>query len=284
MVDLGTKDVGKALELGGQMAKFVTDTLFSRPMELAFEKIYFPYLLLSRKRYAGLYHTAVGGHDKLDVKGLELARRDNCPLTRETQERVLSIILEERNPLGALEYAKGVISDLVNNRTDISKLIITKELRREPEMYKTPSPHSALVQRIRERDKTASIVVGMRVPFVFVRRPGQKGSGRACDMAEDPSFAVANKLPIDSTYYIEHQILEPLCRVLGHLVPDVKRVLTTGEHMAPPRQQTLRRCWGAATDNMEGSQSSAASTGRREIAAAGTSRRQTSRGVGAAPE
>lgn len=36
-----------------------------------FVKVYFPYLLISKKRYAGLYFTRPEKHDKMDCKGIE---------------------------------------------------------------------------------------------------------------------------------------------------------------------------------------------------------------------
>lgn len=43
-----------------------------RPIKLEFEKIYFPYLLINKKRYAGLLWTNSDKYDKLDTKGVEV--------------------------------------------------------------------------------------------------------------------------------------------------------------------------------------------------------------------
>jgi DNA polymerase elongation subunit (family B) len=50
----------------------VTETEFVRPINLEFEKVYFPYLLISKKRYAGLYWTKPEKYDKMDAKGIEV--------------------------------------------------------------------------------------------------------------------------------------------------------------------------------------------------------------------
>ena len=41
---------------------------------LEFEKVYRPYLLINKKRYAGLYFTRPEVHDKMDCKGIERNR------------------------------------------------------------------------------------------------------------------------------------------------------------------------------------------------------------------
>ena len=56
---------------GSEAADFVT-AKFIKPIKLEFEKVYFPYLLISKKRYAGLYWTKPEKYDKMDAKGIEV--------------------------------------------------------------------------------------------------------------------------------------------------------------------------------------------------------------------
>jgi DNA polymerase elongation subunit (family B) len=56
---------------GGEAAELVT-AKFVKPIKLEFEKVYFPYLLISKKRYAGLYWTRPEKYDKMDTKGIEV--------------------------------------------------------------------------------------------------------------------------------------------------------------------------------------------------------------------
>jgi DNA polymerase delta subunit 1 len=62
------------MRLGKEAAKHVTQH-FVRPINLDFEKVYHPYLLISKKRYAGLLYTRPEKFDKLDTKGIESVRR-----------------------------------------------------------------------------------------------------------------------------------------------------------------------------------------------------------------
>jgi len=73
MVKFGVATVAEAMELGKEAASFVTEK-FVKPIKLEFEKVYFPYLLINKKRYAGLYFTKPDKHDKMDCKGIETVR------------------------------------------------------------------------------------------------------------------------------------------------------------------------------------------------------------------
>merc|ERR1719361_1971284 len=75
MVKFGVDTVAEAMELGQEAAGKVTEK-FVKPIKLEFEKVYFPYLLINKKRYAGLYFTSAEKHDKMDCKGIETVRRD----------------------------------------------------------------------------------------------------------------------------------------------------------------------------------------------------------------
>jgi len=102
MVKFGTTDLREAMKLGEEAAAFVSSK-FVKPIKLEFEKVYFPYLLINKKRYAGLYYTNPDKYDKMDTKGIETVRRDNCRLVQNVIETVLRMILIDRDVQGAQE-------------------------------------------------------------------------------------------------------------------------------------------------------------------------------------
>ena len=78
MVKFGETDMQKVMDMGllflikgREAAEYVTKH-FINPINLEFEKVYYPYLLINKKRYAGLYWTKPDIHDKLDAKGIEV--------------------------------------------------------------------------------------------------------------------------------------------------------------------------------------------------------------------
>lgn len=71
MIKFGIKEVAETMELAKKAADVVSAT-FQKPIRLEFEKVYFPYLLMNKKRYAGLYWTNPNSWDKMDCKGIEV--------------------------------------------------------------------------------------------------------------------------------------------------------------------------------------------------------------------
>ncbi|XP_028229635.1 DNA polymerase delta catalytic subunit isoform X3 [Glycine soja] len=125
MVQFGVSAVEEAMNLGREAAEYISGT-FTKPIKLEFEKVYYPYLLISKKRYAGLFWTKPDNFDKMDTKGIETVRRDNCLLVKNLVNDCLHKILIDRDIPGAVQYVKNAISDLLMNRMDLSLLVITK--------------------------------------------------------------------------------------------------------------------------------------------------------------
>ena len=96
MIKFGVKTIDDAMLFGREASEYVT-SFFEDPIKLEFEKVYCPYLLMNKKRYAGLLWTNPETYDKIDAKGIETVRRDNCPIVKEVVNTVLKKILVERS-------------------------------------------------------------------------------------------------------------------------------------------------------------------------------------------
>ena len=228
MVKFGVATVAEAMKLGQEAAEFVSEK-FTKPIKLEFEKVYHPYLLINKKRYAGLYFTKPEKHDKMDCKGIETVRRDNCPLVARLMNECLQKILIDRNPNGAMEYAKQVISDLLCNRVDISQLVITKELTKTDKDYTAKQAHVELAHKMRKRDAGSAPKLGDRVPYVIIA--AAKGTP-AYAKAEDPIYVLENNVPIDAQYYLTNMLSKPLLRIFEPILGETKAesTLLRGEH------------------------------------------------------
>ncbi|XP_054160471.1 DNA polymerase delta catalytic subunit-like [Oppia nitens] len=227
MVNFGVKTVSEAMKFGQQAAIEITKKFIS-PIKLEFEKVYFPYLLINKKRYAGLYWTKPEKYDKMDCKGIETVRRDNCPLVANMISTCLQKLLIDRDQEGAVDYAKQTISDLLCNRVDISNLIITKELTKNDSEYAAKQAHVELAHRMAKRDAGSAPKLGDRVPFVIIA--AAKGTP-AYQKSEDPLYVLDNNIPIDTQYYLENQLSKPLIRIFEPMFKErTESVILRGDH------------------------------------------------------
>ncbi|GFR97478.1 DNA polymerase [Elysia marginata] len=222
MCKFGVKTVEEAMKLGQHAAEYIS-TKFVSPIKLEFEKVYFPYLLINKKRYAGLYWTNPKGHDKMDCKGIETVRRDNSPLVAHLINTCLQLLLVDRNPQGAVEHAQQTISDLLCNRIDISQLVITKELTKTDDEYAGKQAHVELANRMQKRDPGSAPKLGDRVPYVIIA--AAKGTA-AYLKSEDPIYVLENNIPIDTQYYLENQLSKPLLRIFEPILGEKKAEAT----------------------------------------------------------
>ncbi|GAQ79793.1 DNA polymerase delta catalytic subunit [Klebsormidium nitens] len=226
MIRFGPDDVSMAMELGREAAGYVSAT-FIKPIKLEFEKVYCPYLLISKKRYAGLLWTTPDKYDKMDTKGIETVRRDNCLLVKNLVTESLHKILIDRDVPGAVQYVKNQISNLLTNKVDLSLLVITKGLTKTAEKYENKSAHSELAERMRKRDPATAPNVGDRVPYVIIK--GAKGA-RGFEKSEDPIYVLENNIPIDAQHYLENQLSKPLLRIFEPIMKNAARELLHGDH------------------------------------------------------
>lgn len=208
MVNVKTKDLETAYKTGETLESLI-NTELEGIVQMKIEKVFKSLLILSKKRYAGLSYEKSDGEwkEEMVMKGIETVRRDWCDATTKTLFEVLNILLKEQNPKKAFSYVKEFLMNLERNEIPVEDLIITKSISKSIGSYKGIQPHVELVKKLKKRNGS-SPGVGDRVSFVIV-----KGMQLLSERAEDPEYVKNKKIPIDSKYYVENQILPPLERV-----------------------------------------------------------------------
>ena len=198
----------------GEMAAEQCTKLFKAPNDLELEKVYCPYFLYSKKRYAAkMYEKGRDGtvaFKKIDVKGLQVVRRDSCPFVRETLKKLLEMVLESSDPNPVITAAREAAKTLIQGKVPIEKLLMSKQLASE---YKVPMPHVTVRDKIRSRAPGSEPQQGDRVAFVIV-----KGDGKMYEKAEDPAWVIEKNVPLDFQYYFTNQFKKPVQDLLEPLV------------------------------------------------------------------
>ena len=225
MINFGVNNIKDALILGKESSDFITNQ-FKKPIQIEFEKVFFPYLLLKKKRYIGVIWTKENNYDKIDTKGIETVRRNNCKLIKIMIENVIQKIFIEKNINDAILYCKDIINNLLQNKIDISLLIITKSFNFSE--YQNRQAHIELVEKMKKRNEKNFPVPGERIPYLIIK--GEKNS-KNYENSENPLFALENDIEIDVDYYLEKQIKKPILRIFNPIIKNAEQILFEGEHM-----------------------------------------------------
>ena len=103
-------------------------------------------------------------------------------------------------------------------------MVISKELSKTREEYKSKQAHAELAARMAARDPGSAPKLGDRVPYVVISKGGGKTKAPLYDCAENPIYAIQHGLQLDTGYYIDNQVLEPLIRLFEPIFKSEKEV------------------------------------------------------------
>lgn len=246
-----TERLKKVFEVSETCAKRITDT-FTPPIELEMEKVMYPCILFSKKRYVNLYWECPEKPKGIDAKGIQLVRRDNCPLVKKMSQPILEKIMYDQDIEGAERIARKEIQRLLQGKVDIADLVISKSLRSHyNDVNKNGDPiskpaHWHLAEKMRKRDPMTAPKAGDRVPYVFIENTDKHAL--QADRIEDPAFARANNIKPDVMYYLERQIQSPMETLFQLLVKDPKGNYFphTKEGQKAAKREIARRLWANA--------------------------------------
>ena len=137
---------------------------------LAYEKVLFPFILISKKRYFALKYEEDPTKCKQLSMGLVLKRRDNAPIVKLLYGGVIDILLNNNDLEGSINFLKAELQKMVDGNVDLNNLIISKTLKAN---YKDPTKiaHRVLASRMGERDEGNRPMVNDRVPYVYIKLP-----------------------------------------------------------------------------------------------------------------
>jgi DNA polymerase delta subunit 1 len=238
--DVGDRKGKEAIEYSWELGERAADecsALFKKPNNLELEKVYWPYFLYSKKRYAAKLWTK-GKDDQMhmdyiDVKGLQLVRRDNTPHVREVCKELLDVVLDAPDTGPPKELARERASQLLAGEVPNEKLVLSQSLAdtykvsgksvsiMSPESMHINQAHVQVVNKMRQRKPGSEPQSGDRVPYLLTKTDNPKA--KAFEKSEDPKYVEENNVPIDYHYYFENKFLNPVCDLLDPLYENTKQ-------------------------------------------------------------
>ncbi|MCJ1393879.1 DNA polymerase zeta [Xylographa bjoerkii] len=231
-----TKD--EAFDIGNEIAKTITD-MNPRPVKLKFEKVYFPCVLLAKKRYVGFkYESKMQQEPEFDAKGIETVRRDGTPAEQKIEEKALKILFRTADLSQVKEYFQAQCAKILKGKVSIQDFCFAKEVKLGTYSDKGPPPPGALISTRRMiEDPRAEPQYGERVPYVVIT--GAPGA-RLIERIVAPEVLLHNDHDeLDAEYYISKNIIPPLERIFNLVGANVRQW-----YDEMPKYQRIRRIEG----------------------------------------
>lgn len=171
-------------------------------MELEYEGFYKRGFFVTKKRYALIED------DTIIVKGLELVRRDWAPITKKTQQKVLTAILKDADPQKAAKIIRDIIDDIRKGNVKLEDLVIHTQLTKNPQEYSQMAPHVLAAKKSIQRGR--KVERGSIIRYVIVK--GKEPISKRAEPIEDAKLS-----NYDPNYYIENQVLPAVGRIVESL-------------------------------------------------------------------
>ena len=215
-----TKD--EAFDIGREIAKTIT-SMNPRPVKLKFEKVYFPCVLLAKKRYVGFkYESKDQKEPDFDAKGIETVRRDGTPAEQKIEEKALKILFRTADLSQVKSYFQSECTKIMKGKVSVQDFCFAREVKLGTYSDKGPPPPGALISTRRMlEDPRAEPQYGERVPYVVIT--GAPGA-RLIDRCVAPDTLLHNgHNELDAEYYISKNLIPPLERIFNLVGANVRQ-------------------------------------------------------------
>ncbi|KAK7204188.1 hypothetical protein BZA70DRAFT_204879 [Myxozyma melibiosi] len=227
MINTGSESYADALRTGQEFKVAVNERY--RLLEIDIDNVFRRLLMHAKKKYAALNCIELNGkiETKMEVKGLDMRRREFCALSKEASTKVLNEILSgaatENVVENIHEYLRELGEQVRGGKIPTAKFIIHTKLSKDPEQYPggkaMPQVQAALRRKARGERVAANDVIAYIIaagdgspadrafPYQdFMEKPKRE--------AEPAADAVVKKEP-DADFYLAKQILPPIERLCG---------------------------------------------------------------------
>ena len=215
----------RSLELSMELGKISGELIKSRlpfPHNFAYEKTFWPFLILCKKKYVGNKYETNPNKYKQDFMGIVLKRRDNSPIVKEICGGIIDILINKRDPIGAKNFLRKCLDDMFAGKYDIKYFLQSRTLKLK-ESYKdwTKIAHVYLAEKIALRDPGNKPQSGDRIEFsvIKVHNDDPKKKLLQGEVIETPAYIKQNNKEIDYLFYMTNQIQNPATQFL-QLVDD----------------------------------------------------------------
>lgn len=185
-------------------------------MELELENFYKRGIFVSKKseeKGAKKKYALIDEKENIKIRGFETVRRDWSDIAKESQNRVIEILLKEGDKKKAVDCVREVIRDIKEKKIDVKMMKMGTQLRRDIDSYESIGPHVAVARKLRARG--INVGVGSIINYVISDLSGS---------ISEKAVLFEDSVNYDSEYYIHNQIIpavEKILEVFGYRKEDL---------------------------------------------------------------
>ncbi|KAH7160077.1 hypothetical protein B0J13DRAFT_602639 [Dactylonectria estremocensis] len=221
MINANVDNISDALKVGHEFKKAVNDQY--KLLEIDIDNIFRRILLQAKKKYAAINLVEKDGKyvEKMEVKGLDMKRREYCALSKEISKQLLDEILSgddtEVSVARIHEYLREIAGKMREQAIATSKYIIFTQLGKAPSEYPNADSMPQVQVALRELARSKTVRKGDVISYIITgdgtsSEPAPKRAYAPADLKSDPSL-----IP-DVEWYIGKQIFPPVERLCANIV------------------------------------------------------------------
>lgn len=194
-------------------------SVFPFPFNIKLEKIYFGCLIISKRKYCGwCYKSKNQEKPFFDVKGLEITKRNTCPLVSRTMLTIVESIIETQNTAKAQILFRDILNRIIYGDISLDEFFFSREVKLGT--YKTDPPCVYVSKRMMDIDHMRVPLYGERIHYLVVVSEKSQLIERVISPEE---YISSNYHIVATRYYIKKQIIPALNNILGTLNIDIKK-------------------------------------------------------------
>ncbi|KYK56726.1 DNA polymerase alpha catalytic subunit [Drechmeria coniospora] len=221
MINANVNSVADAFKVGNEFKKAVNDQY--RLLEIDIDNVFRRILLQAKKKYAAINLVEKDGKfvEEMEVKGLDMKRREYCALSKEISKHLLDEILSgdetELAVASIHEYLRDIAHKMREQAIPTAKYIIYTQLGKAPKEYPNADSMPQVQVALRDIARGKPVRKGDVVSYIVT------GDGKSSDPAPKRAFSPADlkadsSLQPDVEYYLSKQIFPPVERLCANIV------------------------------------------------------------------
>jgi DNA polymerase alpha subunit A len=221
MINANVDNVQDALAVGNDFKKAVNDRY--RLLEIDIDNVFRRILLQAKKKYAAINLVQIDGKfvDKMEVKGLDMKRREYCNLSKEVSSQLLNEILSGDDADVVItrihDYLREISTKMREYAVPTQKYTIYTKLGKSPKDYPNGDSMPQVQVALREMAKGKQIRKDDVIAYIVT------GEGKTSENAAKRSFTPQDVMKKDSglkpdvEWYLYKQIFPPVERLCANI-------------------------------------------------------------------